>query len=99
MTPVRTAPTSAYGQVTGPSYAFNEVPTVAQNVAQSLDSDFEQVLTGLRSGGAETAEDERAFRVLESNVGPYKVVENPAITRGVDPRLLDITRKEWRSSE
>jgi hypothetical protein len=94
MTPVRTAPTSAYGQVTGPSYAFNEVPTVAQNVAQSLDADFEQVMTGLRSGGAETAEDERAFRVLESNVGPYKVVENPAITRGVDPRLLDITRKE-----
>jgi hypothetical protein len=39
-------------------------------------------------------EAERTRRTLESTTGPFKVRENAAVTRGVDPRLLDITRKE-----
>jgi hypothetical protein len=39
-------------------------------------------------------ETERQRRTLESRTGPFKVRENAAVTRGVDPRLLDIARKE-----
>ncbi len=39
-------------------------------------------------------ESERQRRTLESTTGPFKVRENAAVTRGVDPRLLDIARKE-----
>lgn len=39
-------------------------------------------------------ETERMRRTLESTTGPFKVRENAAVTRGVDPRLLDIARKE-----
>lgn len=39
-------------------------------------------------------EAERMRRTLESTTGPFKVRENPAVIRGVDPRLVDITRKE-----
>lgn len=39
-------------------------------------------------------ESERQRRTLESRTGPFKVRENAAVTRGVDPRLVDIARKE-----
>lgn len=39
-------------------------------------------------------EEERMMKVLQSDVGPFKVREDAAMTKGVDPRLVDIARKE-----